>query len=512
MSHASAQNWKLQALLDEWLCEPAPDMSISGVSLDSRLVQAGDLYLAVGGAVTHGIRFAEAAVSAGACAVAVAPDIVADFSDSVEALQRASVPVLLIENLDQLCATIASRFYGHPDQDMTLIAVTGTDGKTSVCRFICQAFAAANRPCGYIGTLGWGLGDSLQPIALTTPDAVSLRRMLASLRDAGAELVALEASSHGLAEGRLNGLSLNIAVLTNLGRDHLDYHKSVEAYKQAKARLFDWSGLECSVVNGCDQLGQELLHKRSPVRKVAYFSRDAQGSNDLCTAANPVASCLYAKEIEATDEGLSFQLLDEGFEGVVTTRLLGRFNVDNLLACYGSLRACGMAANEAVHCLSRVTPVDGRMERLGGAGQPAVVVDFSHTPQALSVAIDAARVHCSGRLWVIFGCGGDRDPGKRAPMAAAAEAADCVILTDDNPRTESSQSIIEQALLGFENPSAVTVIADRAAAIEHAVSSAQPGDLVLIAGKGHEEYQIVGTQRLPFSDREHALSALERAS
>lgn len=505
------QSWNVQELLDEWLTEPAPELNIQGVCLDSRLIAEGDLYLAVSGATTHGIRFASAAVTAGACAVAIAPEVLHDHQEHIIALQESATPILIIENLEQHCAAIASRFYGDPDQHMTLIAVTGTDGKTSVCRFIAQALTTADRVCGYIGTVGWGFGESLQSVALTTPDAVSIRRMLALMRAQGAELVALEASSHGLAEGRLDGLSLDVAVLTNMGRDHLDYHKTVEAYKAAKAQLFAWPDLKSCVVNGCDSFGQELLASALPMPQFVYYSHSQSDITPVPTDAHCAQVSIQATDVKSADEGLKFRLHEGDVSGNVNTTLLGRFNVDNLLACYASLRACGVAANEAIHCLSSVKPVDGRMERFGGEHKPTVVVDFSHTPQALSVAIEAARLHCAGRLWVVFGCGGDRDPGKRAPMAAAAEAADHVILTDDNPRTEASQNIIDQAMKGFRHPDAITVIADRAAAIHHAVTTAQPDDLVLVAGKGHEDYQIIGTTRHPFSDRAHVVSALELA-
>ena len=221
---------------------------------------------------------------------------------------------------------------------------------------------------------------------------------------------------------------------------------------------------------------------------------------------------IKAENIITHDAGLEFGLTDESFHGHVHTGLLGRFNVDNLLACYASLRACDVAANDAVHALYTVTPVAGRMERHGGDDKPTVVIDYCHTPGALQVAIEAVRVHCSGSLWVVFGCGGDRDRGKRAPMAKAAQAADHVILTDDNPRTESSEAIIHDAMAGFDEPENVVVIQDRAAAIRYAVTTAVTGDLILIAGKGHENYQIVGTEKLHFSDRQQALAALELAS
>ncbi|MGQ7843012.1 UDP-N-acetylmuramoyl-L-alanyl-D-glutamate--2,6-diaminopimelate ligase [Granulosicoccus sp. 3-233] len=505
---ATSPIWTLDSLLTDYTCESLPKLQLQGLSQDSRLVQSGDLYLALAGGTTHGMCFAEAAVAAGAVAVLCSRDVMSAHASTVDSLRAEQVPLVAIEDLDSHYVRLASRFYRQPDRALKLIAVTGTDGKTSVCRFIAQALTAIDQPCGYIGTLGWGLGEQLQSTELTTPDAVSLHRMLAVMRDQGARAVALEASSHGLAEGRLDGLALDVAVLTNFGRDHLDYHQSLEAYRAAKARLFSWPGLEAMVVNGRDSLGRELLTQGEGL---AQFAFHGDASTEVSESAGR-ACIIRATNIRASDSGLHFSLAEGDAVGDVDTSLLGRFNVDNLLACYGCLRACGVAANQARHALASVTPVCGRMERLGHDNQPTVVIDFSHTPQALAVAIDAVRVHCRGSLWVVFGCGGDRDPGKRAPMAAAAEAADHVVLTDDNPRTERSEDIIADALQGFRQPEAVQVIADRAQAIAYAIAHAASDDLVLIAGKGHEDYQIIGTTRHSFSDRVEALAALEQAS
>lgn len=510
---AAAPSWTLDTLLTDLTSDALPSLPVSGVSQDSRLVESGDLYLALPGATTHGMRFADAAVAAGAVAVLCSPDALKTYADSVASLRTAEVPVFAIAGLDAGYADLAARFYGQPDRALTLIAVTGTDGKTSVCRFIAQAFSAIGQPCGYIGTLGWGVGDSLQSTELTTPDAVSLYRMLASMKDQGASVVALEASSHGLAEGRLDGLALDVAVLTNLGRDHLDYHKTIEAYRAAKARLFSWAGLQAMVVNGQDALGQDLMSQSESAELAvfAYFSEESQVDVAAASCCENITA-VQAANVRASDSGLHFSLHESDVMGDVDTALLGRFNVDNLLACYSSLRACGVAANQARHALTSVTPVTGRMERLGQSGQVTVVIDFAHTPQALATAIDAVRVHCRGSLWVVFGCGGDRDPGKRAPMAAAAEVADHVVLTDDNPRTERSEDIIADAVKGFRHPEAVQILADRAQAIAYAIHHAANDDLVLIAGKGHEDYQIIGTTRHAFSDRAEALTALEQAS
>lgn len=504
---AGAYNWSLDELLRPWAGtgeSAIPKLSVSGINLDSRLIEPGDVYLAVAGATTHGMRFALSAIDAGAVAVLVSTTVDAQFDSLIKNVDERGVPVIKMEELDDRCGLIASRFFDEPDKAMTLIAVTGTDGKTSVCQFIANAFSANHQSCGYIGTLGWGLGDELAETELTTPDSITLRRMLAVMRDKGAKFVALEASSHGIAEGRLDGLCLDVAVLTNLVRDHLDYHVTLEAYRAAKEQLFRWESLRAVVLNSDDQMGRDLL---AQISTIPCYSYSPSGVSEA-QSANHVS----ATNVVTHDSGISFDLVDHTGVKSIATQLLGRFNVDNLLACYASLLACDIAANDASHGLAGVHPVAGRMERLGGGNQPTVVIDFSHTPGALQVAIDAVRVHCANELWVVFGCGGDRDTGKRAPMAKAAQAADHIVVTDDNPRTESSDSIISEVMRGFTDRSRVTVIADRALAISHALTQAHKGDLVLIAGKGHEDYQIIGTVKHHFSDREQAWQALESAS
>ncbi len=492
-------------------------LEIHGLSLDSRLVQAGDLYLAVGGATTHGLRFAEDAIARGAVAVAFNPAVLNDASELDAYIGAGRAPFIPVPELERQCANLAARFYHAPDEALDVIAVTGTDGKTSVCQFIASALSATGTPCGYIGTLGWGLGDELQDTALTTPDVIALRRMLASLKAQGAEAVALEASSHGIDTGRLTDLSVKVAVLTNLGRDHLDYHKTVEAYREAKAALFAFPSLETIVVNADDELGIELLCRatHSDIQRIAYTS-NSRASDRQARQEDKLLDTVRADNVRSVATGLKFNLIDSNLSHEINSALMGRFNVDNLLACYGSLKAVGVAANEAVHALDAVAPVAGRMERFTGAGMPTVIVDYAHTPQALSVALTAARAHCDGELWVVFGCGGDRDKGKRVPMAQAAVAADRVIVTDDNPRSEASADIIDDILQGFARDTIaddlVTVISDRAMAIEHAIRAASATDIVLVAGKGHEDYQIVGTERREFSDRLQVESLLKEAS
>jgi len=474
-------------------------VTASGVCLDSRLLNAGDVYLAMGGGTAHGLQFIEAVLDKGACAVVVDDAGIATHSEALAKVRAAGKPVLHVAQLKQRAGEIAARFYQNPSRQMQVVAVTGTDGKTSVCRFVANALNGAGHPCGYIGTLGWGINE-LAETQLTTPDAVSIQRMMAQLRDEGATVVALEASSHGLQEGRLDAVNIDVAVLTNFGRDHLDYHNSLTEYKNAKARLFDWPGIRFVVLNGKDELGSEIAVKiadRADCSSIVFIAR-AAATECLDIDADIL---IHADSVELRANGLQFGLIDNGTRFEQRSNLMGSFNVDNLLACHGVLRALGQAANDASANLHHIEQVPGRIEQFSANNKPTAVVDYAHTPQALAAVIDAVRHHCSGKLWVVFGCGGDRDPGKRAPMGAAAEAADHIIVTDDNPRTELSEDILRQIVAGMQQPKRATVIADRAAAIEYALSHAGENDLVLIAGKGHEDYQIVGTKKHDFSDR-----------
>jgi len=320
----------------------------------------------------------------------------------------------------------------------------------------------------------------------------------------------LEASSHGLEEGRLDAVNIDVAVLTNFGRDHLDYHDGLSAYKRAKARLFSWPDLRFVVLNAQDELGQELvqqLTQQTQVSSVVFFPNE-KSSNDKALEADVL---VHAESVELQNNGLQFVLVDNDQRFVQQSRLMGEFNVENLLACHGALRALGHAANDSSRALQHVAQVPGRIEHFSAHNKPTAIVDYAHTPQALAAVIAAVRNHCAGDLWVVFGCGGDRDPGKRAPMGIAAEQADHVIVTDDNPRTERSEDILDQIVAGMQQPERALVIPDRADAIAHALNHAANKDLVLIAGKGHEDYQIVGTQKRDFSDRDTVQRFMQEA-
>jgi len=501
--------------LSAWIdaSDAVADVQVAGICQDSRLCVEGDAYLALKGASTHGYQFAISAIENGAIAVLVSPDVAAEYSAITQQLNASGVPVIEVDKLDERASSLAAVFYEHPSEQLTVIAITGTDGKTSVCQFVKDAFNTMGTPCGYIGTLGWGIENTQGTTALTTPDCVALQRMLATMLKEGAKAVALEASSHGIAEGRLNDVHIDVAVLTNLGRDHLDYHVSAEAYAEAKAQLFRWPSLNAVVVNGDDALGQSLINEIATAGSVGVHVFCT--NNDICTdvrGKSESAKAYLSNNIKLSRAGLQFDLLDDGELFEIVTPLYGRFNVENLSACHAVLKACGMAANDSADALAQLGRVPGRMEPFTEFAQPMVIVDYAHTPQALGAAINAVREHTRGDVWVVFGCGGDRDPGKRALMAQAAESADHIIVTDDNPRTENPAHIRLMIINGFQAPSAAMEIGDRKRAIQFAIWHAQPDDAVLVAGKGHEDYQIVGNQVLEFSDREAVTLMLKEAS
>jgi len=469
-----------------------PDARIGGLVLDSRKVKPGDLFFALEGSRTHGKQYVEQAIERGAAAVL-------QEADWVRKGERDGVPVIAVPVLKFKLGAIAERWFGNPSQAITVIGVTGTNGKTSVSHFIAQALRA-DGPCGVIGTLGNGLFGDLQPSTHTTPDAITLHRLLADMCDAGAQQAVMEVSSHALEQGRVAGAAFDVAVFTNLSHEHLDYHGDIASYGQAKRRLFETPGLKYAVINLDDDYGQSLLASMpGAVGTVSYGFDDSR-----------LPPSLQGSDLRLDSQGLRLRIDSDWGHGELAVPLLGRFNAENLLAAFAALLACGLGFDEVLARLSRAQPVPGRMQRLGGgSGEPLVVVDYAHTPDALAQVLEALRAHGAGRLTCVFGCGGERDVGKRPLMARTAEqGADQVIVTDDNPRGEDPDVIVADIFSGFANADAVTVINERAAAIRHAVIGAGEGDVVLVAGKGHEDYQLVGEQRLPFSDVEQVRAAL----
>lgn len=463
---------------------------VSGLATDSRVLNPGDVFLACQGTTQHALSHLDEALRRGASAV---------LWERTEAVRSAPgaipVPSLGVAALSEYVGPIASRFFGDPTRSMTVIGVTGTDGKTSVSQLLAQALDQDEAPCGVIGTLGVGRAGALEPGTHTTPDALSLQESLARLRDQGARWLSMEVSSHALAQGRVNGVAFDHAIFTNLSRDHLDYHGNMQAYAQAKRRLFEIPGLDTAILNIDDAFGRELCAQLiRHTRVLGYGLGDAAGVD--CEIVR--ADC-----VEVQPHGIQARVVTPWGSGDLETRLLGRFNLQNLLAVLTTLLAIGIDLTEALIRLRELHTVAGRMEVFGSEGAPLSVVDYAHTPAALAHVLEALREHCTGRLWCVFGCGGERDRGKRPLMAAAAERhADRVILTDDNPRNEDPEGILAEVLTGFERPAAVWIERDRAKAIQLALQQARTEDVVLIAGKGHEEVQIIGSERRPFSDRQ----------
>ncbi len=483
-----------------WLAPVAPG---GHLRLDSRSVRRGDVFVGVRGARTDGRAHLADAVERGAAAALVDADGWVDTEQPI--------PVCAVTALRQHLGALAAAFYGDPSAHMTAIAVTGTNGKTSCSQWVAQLLSRSGERCAVIGTVGIGFPGDLAASDLTTPDAVALQRELRALRDAGAQAVAMEVSSIGLEQHRVDGMHFDVAVFTNLTRDHLDFHGSMQRYEAAKAKLFDWPGLTHAVVNLDDAAGRRLaerLQQRPAGERPVIIGFSAGVAAQL----GAIAPRVTAHAIRATADGLAFELRADGRTHAVEVPLVGHFNVANLLAVAGVALACGIDAGKAAALLPQLVPPPGRMQRIAVAGAPLVVVDYAHTPDALTQAIAALRPLVqarTGRLWAVFGAGGDRDPGKRAPMGAAAAAgADVVMITSDNPRSEDPDAIVAQVAAGAAQARELLRDVDRASAIATAIARAAANDVVLIAGKGHEDYQIIGSEKRPFSDVEHARTAL----
>ena len=468
------------------------DREITGVKLDSRKVTSGDLFIACQGVSVNGCDYIEAAIAAGAVAVVwesipkVYPLQIARIHDA-----DSGVPVIAAENLKEQVGVIASRFYGHPSRKMNVIGVTGTNGKTSCSHFLSQVLNKESS-CGLIGTLGYGLYGDLKETNMTTPDPVSLQSFLKELLDSGAENVVMEVSSHGLDQGRVGGTDVNIAVFTNLSRDHLDYHHDMDAYGQSKQKLFELPGIKTVVINADDEFGRALIAGVSDEKEcVSYGMR-----------THEYQPAVYATDICLDHNGVNFKVTTPWGNGRLQSSLMGRFNVSNLLAVLSTMLVMGVSLKDALEQLSRLDTVPGRMERLdGGSDLPLVVIDYAHTPDALKQALMALRDHGGDKLICVFGCGGDRDRGKRPLMGGiAVEHADVVVITDDNPRSESPAQIVDDIMQGIGAAGTVSVVHDRARAIHQAIAGAGAEDIVLIAGKGHESYQLIGKNKIPFSD------------
>ena len=467
------------------LKDPAvPDITLSDMTLDSRQISPGDLFVALPGRNVDGRDFIDAAFARGAAAV---------LTDKESEVGAKDIRILSVEGLPRRLGELADRFYRSPSKTLKLMAVTGTNGKTSIVELTSQMLRSQGYRAGSIGTLGMKLVERPSEALNTTPDCVSLHRQLATWCDAGVEWVVMEASSHALDQGRLDGLAIDAGVFTNLSRDHLDYHPSMEAYCTAKLRLFREFAPAVRIYNADDT--------------ALMPHRDAWGSAGIGISCEGIEA-----DVQVSVTGTAPLVLElKTIWGVrqIKSPLIGRFNAFNLSAAVTLLAAMGLPFEAVISAAEQASPVCGRLQRVDFESDIAVFIDYAHTPDALHRALSAlSELEVTGAIWVVFGCGGDRDRGKRAEMgAAAAGIADRLVVTSDNPRSESPLAIIDDILKGCRHVDPV-VEADRAAAIGLAVSQAAPGDVVLIAGKGHETYQEVAGVRQPFSDNDHALKSL----
>jgi UDP-N-acetylmuramoyl-L-alanyl-D-glutamate--2,6-diaminopimelate ligase len=501
-------SWRLAGLLDGVVHVPDTlDVPVSGLGADSRETLPGQIFVARRGATTDGARFLDDAAAAGAVALV---------REGEPGCRRRADGVVEVRVPDVVACTglLASRFFDHPSRDLEVIGITGTNGKTSVAHFIAQAIDMASasadgeQACGVLGTLGCGVHGALRPSRLTTPDAIAVHGQLAELRGLGARKVVMEVSSHALDQGRVECVDFDGAVFTNLTRDHLDYHGGMQAYGDAKRKLFDCAALRYAVINEDDAYGAQLLERhRARVQTVAYGVE----TQVEATPAPRNSPWLRGRVTNPDDSAIALSVQGSFGAGRLATGLLGRFNAYNLLAALGVLLCMDWPLATALQRLACVQAPAGRMQRFGGdAGEPLVVVDYSHTPDSLARALESLHGHCGGKLWCVFGAGGDRDRGKRPMMGAAAAAhADAIVLTDDNPRSENGDRIIDDIRGGIPEGFQVLTERDRAAAITLAVAGAGPDDVVLVAGKGHENYQESGGRRLPFSDAAGVRAALE---
>jgi UDP-N-acetylmuramoyl-L-alanyl-D-glutamate--2,6-diaminopimelate ligase len=470
----------------------APEIPVHGIASDSRLLQDGFLFLAVQGMSSHGLDYLEQAKQAGVCAIAW------DTASGVEP-GDIGVPTIAIDDLAGKLGEIANRYYGTPSEQLNVIGVTGTNGKTTVAWMVAQARELLGERCAYLGTLGYGVDSVEGAEGMTTPAAIELHGHLADFVAAGATSAAIEVSSHALSQGRVDGVRFDTAMFTNLSRDHLDYHGDMGNYFDSKARLF----LQCDpndrIVNLDSEYGTQLaaLCGQDAVTVSTDFDRVANG--------HPY---VFVRSVVAMKRGSEITFVSSWGDGRFTLPMPGDFNVENAVLVLALLLKKGVSLDAACDVMSQVSAPPGRMQRVAMEG-PAVFVDYAHTPTALDGALRALRAYCPGKLWCVFGCGGDRDQGKRPQMGKAAEQySDHVVVTTDNPRSEDAQIIIDDILAGTAHADKVTIIEDRAAAIAWAIDQARDDDVVLIAGKGHEDYQESNGERVAFSDYAVAQKAL----
>lgn len=475
----------------------APDIPVTGISSDSRKLRKGDVFIACQRAAGHGLYYADQAIAAGASA------IVWDSSTgNAAALRNVSVPAIAVDDLAAYLGEIANRFYGYPSRDLTVFGVTGTNGKTTVALLVAQCLKLLGYTSAYIGTLGSGI-DELAAADMTTPDCIDLHRLLAEFRAAGATHVALEVSSHALQQNRINGIAFDTTAFTNLSRDHLDYHGGMQSYGETKAILLLDSGAKHQVINIDSEFGRQLI---------ARCDKDAIAVSCTDTPIAADQPHVVAASITAHSTGSDVLIRSSWGNAELALPLVGDFNVANAMLAIAVLLQFGVTLEQACAAMTEVTPPAGRMQPVildDAESLPTTIIDFAHTAAGLDVVLRTLRKHCAGKLWCVFGCGGDRDRGKRSDMGnTAATLADRLIITNDNPRSEQPAEIFKDILEGIAATVVADVVEDRAAAIAFAVQQAAVEDTILIAGKGHEPYQIIGAKRLPFLDYEVARAHL----
>ena len=492
---------KLNDLLNGYFSDDKlKKITIKGLSLDSRNIKPGDLFFAVSGEKVNGVEFINNAIESGAAAVlwetnGDADAIKINWRTTAENID---VPIIAVSDLTQLVGEFASRFYLNPSDSISVCGITGTNGKTSCADFIAQMLSI-DTPCGLLGTLGKGLYPDLEETGFTTPDAISCHQWLADIQLLQAGYAVMEVSSHALIQGRVNGIHFNSAVFTNLSRDHLDFHGDMASYINAKLKLFKFPGLKNAVINVDDEAGRNIADELAGNIRCIRYGLDKTYSPDV-----------YGSDVNLDQNGLSMTVSTPWGEGQLTSPVIGDFNASNLLAVLSVMLVQGIEFTDALKRLTAIKSVAGRMQRFGGGESPLVIVDFAHTPDALEQVLNSLRQHTQRNLWCVFGCGGDRDKGKRPLMGSIAEdKADYVVLTNDNPRSEAAEKIINDIQSGMKGNKNISIEGDRHNAIHFAITRAKAGDVVLIAGKGHENYQLIGDKKYPFDDVEEVKQQLE---
>jgi len=480
----------------------APAIAISGIATDSRLLQQGFVFLACAGHESHGIDFARQAIASGAAAI-VYDSGTADTASLADI--EWSVPVIAIAGLQQHIGIVANRWFDSPSESLAVTAITGTNGKTTVAMLLAQCMQILGRRCGYIGTLGKGIETLESSGGLTSPACVQLHELLAEFRDDNATHAAIEVSSHALVQGRTDGVRFDSAIFTNLSRDHIDYHGDMQSYFAAKAQLFAHDKLKHRIINIDSEFGEKLATQYGD-DAVIVSTRTDRFAIDRSASDRPF---VFVRAVVSDETGSRVSVESSWGSATFKIELPGQFNVENAALVLALLLRHGITMSDAIAALGEVSAPPGRMQRVANeATLPTVYIDFAHTPGGLEVALQALRQHCKGRLWCVFGCGGDRDSGKRPLMGEiASRLADRVVVTSDNPRTEDPAMIIADILAGTGDDA--VVIADRAAAIAYAIGRSDVSDTILIAGKGHESAQIIGTRSIPFSDQAIALANLD---